>query len=53
MGGSTQLLFGVMGNRWASLPAYAKLQNPAWTRPAAHERPPGYKAFEISGGAYW
>jgi hypothetical protein len=53
MGGSTQLLFGVMGNRWAIQPNYAKLQTPAWTRPSPAERPLGYQSFETAGGAYW
>ena len=53
MGGSTQLLFGVMGNRWAIQPNYAKLQTHAWTRPSPDERPLGYQSFETAGGAYW
>jgi hypothetical protein len=53
MGGSTQLLFGVMGNRWAIQPAYTKLQTQAWTRPSPLERPKGYQSFETAGGAYW
>lgn len=53
MGGSTQLLFGIMGNRWLPIPAYAALQTPAWTRPGAEERPAGFEKFETAGGAYW
>jgi hypothetical protein len=53
MGGSTQLLFGIMGNRWAAEPAYAALQNGEWTRPRSDERPPGFQNFETAGGAYW
>lgn len=53
MGGSTQLLFGIMGNRWARDPAYIALQNPHWTRPGIEERPAGFEHFETAGGAYW
>lgn len=53
MGGSTQLLFGIMGNRWLIDPAYARLQNDAWTRPSEQERPSGFQNFETAGGAYW
>ncbi|QMW23912.1 hypothetical protein [Sandaracinobacteroides saxicola] len=53
LGGSTQLLFGIMGNRWAINPAYAALQNSHWTRPGLEERPPGFQNFETAGGAYW
>lgn len=53
MGGSTQLLFGIMGNRWLIDPAYAALQNAAWTRPSDQERPLGFQNFETAGGAYW
>ncbi len=53
MGGSTQLLFGIMGNRWAINPTYSALQNEHWTRPGIDERPPGFQNFETAGGAYW
>jgi hypothetical protein len=53
MGGSTQLLFGIMGNRWEINPAYKALMTPAWTRPGLEERPPGFENFETAGGAYW
>lgn len=53
MGGATQLLFGIMGNRWSSDPRYAAMQNHNWTRPSLDERPSGYQFFETAGGAYW
>ena len=53
MGGSTQLLFGIMGNRWSINPAYLALQTPAWRRPGVEERPQGFQNFETAGGAYW
>ena len=53
MGGSTQLLFGIMGNRWARDREYRALQNEHWTRPGQDERPIGFEQFETAGGAYW
>lgn len=53
MGGSTQLLFGIMGNRWLPDPRYAAMQNEHWTRPGLEERPAGFQNFETAGGAYW
>jgi len=53
LGGPTQLLFGIMGNRWLIYPPYAALQNSAWVRPRADERPAGYHKLETAGGAYW
>jgi hypothetical protein len=53
LGGSTQLLFGIMGNRWMLFPEYRALLNSEWTRPGEEERPPGFEKFETSGGAYW
>lgn len=53
MGGTTQLLFGIMGNRWENNPAYRALVTEAWTRPGVEERPPGFDKIETAGGAYW
>ena len=53
LGGPTQLLFGIMGNRWLIYPDYAALQNAAWVRPRPDERPAGYERMETAGGAYW
>ena len=52
-GGVTQLLFGIMGNRWLELAPYRALMTPAWVRPGAAERPPGHERFEMPGGAHW
>ena len=52
-GGVTQLLFGIMGNRWLELAPYRALMTPAWVRPSADERPPGHDRFEMPGGAHW
>ena len=53
LGGSTQLLFGIIGNRWINDPKYRRLVNEYWCRPSPNERPKGYQNFEIKGGAYW
>lgn len=60
MGGSLQLLFGIMGNRWDhDVPHYEKgifiyyagLENEYWVRPSVNERPKTYKSVE--GSCYW
>lgn len=53
LGGATQLLFGIMGNRWLSYRDYRALMNPAWVRPRADERPAGHERLELPGGAHW
>lgn len=60
MGGSLQLLFGIMGNRWdhdephyenGVFIYYAGLENKYWVRPSASERPKTHKVVENS--CYW
>lgn len=53
MGGATQLLFGIIGNRWevAYGGRYRSLVNEAWIRPSDSERPEG--AHRIENGCYW
>ena len=60
MGGSLQLLFGIMGNRWdhdephyenGVFIYYAGLENEYWVRPSASERPKTHKVVENS--CYW
>ena len=60
MGGSLQLLFGIMGNRWDhDVPHYEKgifihyagLENEYWVRPNKNERPSTHQAVE--GSCYW
>jgi hypothetical protein len=53
LGGSTQLLFGIIGSRWENDRRYRRLINEYWCRPSLDERPKGYQNFEIKGGAYW
>lgn len=47
MGGATQLMFGIMGNRWEG----HKLINEHWIRPDESERPE--KAGIVEGACYW
>jgi len=47
MGGSMQLLFGVIGKRWERYP----MRNKYWVRPSASERPKGFNLIE--DGCYW
>lgn len=49
LGGATQLLFGIKGNRWDSQEAYRKLQNEHWIR--AFERPEN--ADKVENACYW
>lgn len=56
IGGSLQVWFGIIGNRWRGWqkhnPFWQKqLSNPNWVAPLPSERPPGYKTEENS--AYW
>ncbi|GAA0645366.1 hypothetical protein GCM10009424_21550 [Sphingomonas ursincola] len=53
LGGATQLLFGIIGNRWLNDPQYKALVNEHWTRPGEDEKPEGFQKMEIAGGAYW
>ncbi len=48
-GGATQLLFGLMGQRWQHDPLVKQYQNPNWIRPS--EKPRG--AENIKPGGYW
>jgi len=50
MGGDLQLMFGVVGARWKSQPAYYTF-NKYWISPLDEERPSGYN--KIENGAYW
>lgn len=51
MGGATQLLFGIKGNRWDTHPIIHKLYNEHWVRPAVSETPQSVQRVE--GGCYW
>lgn len=49
LGGVTQLLFGIKGQRWHNDPSIVFNEN--WVNPTENERPQGYKLIE--SGCYW
>ena len=51
LGGATQILFGVRGGRWDSMPIFQNMMNEFWVRPSEEERPPNWKKAE--GGCYF
>ncbi len=51
MGGATQVMFGILGKRWESMPSVNKHFNENWKRPFPHEVPA--RSFEIEAGCYW
>jgi hypothetical protein len=51
MGGSLQLLFGIMGNRWRRIEAIQSLITPSWVMAPKENRPFGYRLIE--DGSYW
>lgn len=50
-GGSLQILFGIKGSRWDSMPDINKYYNEHWIRPLREETPTSFKAVE--DGCYW
>lgn len=51
LGGATQILFGIRGNRWDAMPEFQRLFTDAWVRPGEHHRPPRWQDTE--DGCYW
>lgn len=51
LGGATQLLFGIKGKRWESIPHISSMFNEAWVRPQVNDRPEG--ANSVENGCYW
>ena len=51
LGGATQLLFGIRGQRWEAKEEYKDIINENWRRPLKSERPEG--AGKIEGSCYW
>lgn len=51
LGGSTQNLFGITGNRWMKMPQFRAMMNPYWVRPLDEERPQNWENAE--NGCYW
>ncbi len=51
LGGATQILFGIRGNRWDANPQISSLYNEWWVRPAPEERVGG--AERVENACYW
>ena len=51
MGGSSQLLFGIYGDRWINHPRIKPWINNSWVRPSVSEKPAGFN--NVEGGCYW
>ena len=51
LGGATQVLFGIIGKSWESVPRVSALMNSSWVRPLAEESFPNQRSFEKD--AYW
>lgn len=51
LGGATQILFGIRGNRWDADPRISRLYNEWWVRPGPEERVPG--ADRVENACYW
>ena len=51
LGGVTQLLFGIAGNRWKGESSLAGVIDSSWITPSPEERPSGHDLVEA--GAYW
>lgn len=53
LGGATQVLFGIAGDRWLNSPGYKnfKYPNEYWTRPSKEETPKN--SDKIEGATYW
>lgn len=51
LGGATQILFGIKGDRWEHIPDVKKLFNEHWIYPAANEVPENARKVEDS--CYW
>lgn len=51
LAGSTQILFGIIGKRWAEKPAFRQYFNEYWIRPYSESIPSNYN--KIEEGCYW
>lgn len=51
LGGPTQVLFGILGNRWKENTGVQKFVNKHWTHPLSEDTPVRFKQNE--GGCYW
>lgn len=51
LGGSTQILFGIKGQRWKEIERFKNIFNTYWTEPKDSERP--FKLSLVEDGCYW
>lgn len=51
LGGSTQMLFGVLGSRWKQMREFEPFINKYWTQPQPQETPT--KFYTVEDGCYW
>jgi hypothetical protein len=51
LGGPTQILFGIKGNRWEENKDFQPFFNEHWTKPHAHETPKHID--KVEGACYW
>lgn len=51
LGGSTQMLFGVYGQRWAIHPDFKDIINENWIKPTPNEKPKN--AGKVENACYW
>ncbi|HWJ18650.1 MAG TPA: hypothetical protein VNR65_07985 [Geobacterales bacterium] len=51
LGGVTQLLFGIKGNRWEKRWPYESLMDDTWVRPSREEKPS--EANRVEDACYW
>jgi hypothetical protein len=51
LGGATQVLFGIKGERWRQHDVIGKFWNSEWVWPSLEETPAG--AGDVEGGCYW
>jgi hypothetical protein len=51
LGGATQVLFGIKGERWRHHEVIGKFWGPEWVWPSEEETPAG--AVEVEGACYW
>lgn len=51
LGGATQILFGIKGRRWESMPEISRFFNDHWSRPSAEETP--LRARDVENSCYW
>ncbi|MCX8482423.1 MAG: hypothetical protein ORN50_02495, partial [Crocinitomicaceae bacterium] len=51
LGGPTQILFGIKGNRWEENKDFQPFFNEHWTKPLTHETPK--RIDKVEGACYW